>query len=204
MPKRPRTIRRSERELRLNEPLLKRLIGRKGSRPDLSRRSSTTTKMARSTMPTANENGIIEIVFSGHARPKIENIWFGVSHPYICPSVKPNTKRKMPAPESNVPGISKRAARSPLDSIINTEPMSAMIVTITLILSDHRHETYVVRYPPRSGPTDAEAPAIAPQTPKAIARSLPSNVLARRARPAVRVIAAPRAWIIALLMIKKQ
>jgi len=54
---------------------------------------------------------------------------------------------------------------------------------------------YVVKYPPKTGPRTAAAPAVAPQMPKATFRDLPVNVVVRIERVEGEAIAAPNPWI---------
>src|SRR2546423_13398894 len=60
----------------------------------------------------------------------------------------------------------------------------------------HRQETYVVKYPPKTGPRTAAAPAVAPQMPKATFRALPVKVVVRIERVEGEAIAAPNPCII--------
>src|SRR5438128_10477031 len=59
----------------------------------------------------------------------------------------------------------------------------------------HRQEMYVVKYPPKTGPRTAAAPAVAPQMPKATFRDLPVNVVVRIERVEGEAIAAPNPWM---------
>src|SRR5438128_12126442 len=60
----------------------------------------------------------------------------------------------------------------------------------------HRQEMYVVKYPPKTGPRTAAAPAVAPHMPKATFRDLPVNVVVRIERVEGEAIAAPNPWMI--------
>src|SRR5256886_17409589 len=64
-----------------------------------------------------------------------------------------------------------------------------------LMKNAHRQLTYVVKYPPRTGPRTAAAPAVAPHMPKATFRDLPVNVVARIERVEGEAIAAPDPWM---------
>src|SRR2546428_11018288 len=59
----------------------------------------------------------------------------------------------------------------------------------------HRQEMYVVKYPPKTGPRTAAAPAVAPQMPKAPFRALPVNVVVRIDSVEGEAIAAPNPWM---------
>src|SRR5438552_18555126 len=52
----------------------------------------------------------------------------------------------------------------------------------------------LVKYPPKTGPRTAAAPAVAPHIPKATLRALPVKVVVRIDRVAGEAIAAPDPW----------
>src|SRR3989442_15948338 len=59
----------------------------------------------------------------------------------------------------------------------------------------HRQEMYVVKYPPKTGPRTAAAPAVAPQMPKATFRDLPVNVVVRIDSVEGGAMGAPNPWM---------
>ena len=69
--------------------------------------------------------------------------------------------------------------------------------TITLMMKAQRHEKFVVRNPPTSGPQAAASPAVAPHAAKAVARSRPLKVPDRIASVAGSSSDAPRPSMIA-------
>ncbi len=79
--------------------------------------------------------------------------------------------------------------------ITNAAPTRAAIPIGILMKNAHRHETYVVKYPPRTGPRTAAAPAVAPHMPKATFRDLPVNVVVKIERVEGEAIAAPNPWM---------
>ena len=119
------------------------------------------------------------------------------SHECVVVPTSPYTSSTRPSVTVTAPATSKR--RSSLSTRLSCSSTGASTITITaigtLMKKIHSQPTVSVSTPPRSTPTAAPLPAIAPHTPSAVLRSLPSaNVVVRIERAAGEMIAAPRPW----------
>src|SRR5438552_2028381 len=80
--------------------------------------------------------------------------------------------------------------------IANAAPTRAAIPIGILMKNAHLQVKAgsLVKYPPKTGPRTAAAPAVAPHIPKATLRALPAKVVVRIDRVAGEAIAAPNPW----------
>ena len=111
------------------------------------------------------------------AQPTNEKITSGDVQPSVGARVRPNTSRIRPAVTVVAPQASKCRARSGalLSRTYRRTNRSAPSPIGTLTKKTHSHPTYSVRMPPSRTPIAAPEPAIAPSTPSALFRSLPSS-----------------------------
>jgi hypothetical protein len=111
------------------------------------------------------------------AQPTSERITSGDVQPSVGARVSAKTKRMRPAVTVVAPHASKWRARpgALLSATKRRTKNSAPTPIGTLTKKTHSQPTYSVRIPPSRTPIAAPEPAMAPSTPRALFRSLPSS-----------------------------
>jgi len=114
---------------------------------------------------------------SDHTQSPIVRPSSASHQPYVRPSMRPKTRKALVTTDSSAPtpsmvgGCSARVAGTNSMSPTRISTPSGMLMP-----NAHRHEKSVVSQPPRSGPTAAMPPIVAPHTAKAMPRSRPTKV----------------------------
>ena len=130
------------------------------------------------TSDSAIAKGIGETVELGQSKPPGEKGSAGAHQPYVRPSIRAKTSAARPTPRLTDPSTSPVfLASGSFDSrtYLSDSTISASAIGI-LIRKIQRQPKCVVSSPPAIGPSAAMPPIVAPQTPKAAARSLPWKV----------------------------
>ena len=115
--------------------------------------------------------------------------------PSALPRIRANTRQKSPPLKVTTPAQSTRgrvSGRYSWSLSRVTATVSAPIGTFTKKI--HSQPRLSVSAPPTSGPTATAAPIVAPQMPKADARSRPWNSWAIRAGAQANITAPPTPW----------